>query len=194
MTENSVRVRGSMDIPSSVRMVSEDHWWGSTHWQRSFAERDYDCFTDIYQPYGTGVWPYKPCTRIKSRSKIGKIDMPDSYGYTCFQTGRFYDVQRVLHGRILQDYFSDNPCYEIDSSAVLCPRELINRVWGRIEGRLPDLKGDAPDLTVFFSEIGEIRRMFDFLREKVIARELARELAGEGEPLARKLAGGHLTW
>lgn len=178
MIDASVRTRGSMDVPSSVRMVNEDYWWGSTHWQRSFPEPDYDCFTDIYQHYGTGVWPYKPCTHVKSRCQYGFTRTPDIQGYTCAQTGQFFSY-RPYHGRQVMNYFWDNPFSSIDTSGAICPEKLINRVWGRIEGRLPDLKGDAPDFTVFISELGELRETFDFLLEKT---------------RARMLAGAHLSW
>lgn len=175
----SVRLRGSFTTPFlTVRRPWSYEVDGSPVENGVTIDDTYSFMIDRYQKYGDGIWPYKPCLKYKSQV----TGMERRFGITTAYCKHHpeWSVNRGMYtgNRIYPLVRQHSMNYE-DLTKEVCPDTLIQRVWGRIEGGLPSLKNEAPDLIVFISEFLDIFNAFKFLKERTVAL---------------MAAGAHLSW
>jgi hypothetical protein len=150
------RIRGSLDVPVADGgfMTSWGHTSGS--WSGEVIRRSYVLTKDLYEPYGVGVWHYKPFHSTKLHIDGGTV--PWVTNRSCPH----------LYSGVLDHWgaINENPP---DPEGVITPKESDGECWarlgGRVDSRLPSLKPDI-DLFVFIAELKDIKELANLITLK----------------------------
>jgi hypothetical protein len=142
-----------------------------------YKEGSWSRFYDVYEPYGTARWQYKPCLSSKVQFKRRKLTLANTRPQDCahMTPDRWWSGTYAAPNPFQLDYESLAP----DVSIGTAPANDWIRLANTFSNQLPSLGSEAPDYFVFFSEIRDVLTTVDFLKAK---------------SLLDKVAGGLLSW
>lgn len=171
------RTRGSLVTPTSES--NQNYTTKSYNYDWSpYAEQSgnvstktkYSQISDVYEPYGIGVWHYKPCIHINMANN--EFVPPTNGDRKCvhrFYTGSY--PRGTMDSNALSIGNPSGDPWEYASGLV--DTDMANQLQNKLNSKLPSLKDRMPDMLVFLLELKDIKNTFRFLKEKAISKKIA---------------------
>jgi hypothetical protein len=115
------------------------------------THKEYKYIADRYEKYGRGVWHFKPCLHIKTVYDMFVLPFNGTFGCGSWING--YCVGNYYLGDLVA------PPTMNSHTVPGVPGRLWSDLASKLDSKLPSMKGQMPDLFVFFAELRDIGRM-----------------------------------